>query len=72
MATVLNLVLSIISLAVALVPVWFFMLIKYLLAPQGFWQNLVLYGLGFWFLAAFQIFFLIFWIIVLICIWGKK
>ncbi len=71
MQTILNMFFSIISLVIALIPLWFFMLIKYLLAPQGFWQNLVIYGLGFWFLAAFQVVFLIFWIIVLIGIWGK-
>ena len=43
-----------------LIPVWIFLLLKYLLNPEGFWQNLVTYGLGLFFLGSLQIVFIIF------------
>ena len=43
-----------------LIPAWIFLLLKYLLNPEGFWQNLVTYGLGLFFLGSLQIVFIIF------------
>lgn len=62
MLTALKLLMSFVSLVVALGPTWLFLLVKWLLAPEGFWQNLVVYGLGLWFLAFFQIIFIVFWV----------
>ncbi|MDB5194099.1 MAG: hypothetical protein JWN50_113 [Parcubacteria group bacterium] len=41
------------------IPTWLFLLIKHLANPTGFWQNLVLYGLGFWVGGAIQLLLLI-------------
>ena len=70
MLTLLKWLMTLISLVLALLPVWFFILIKYLLAPEGFWQNLVLYGFGFWFLAGFQVLFCVLWIIFVCAVWN--
>lgn len=72
MVTIVKTILSLISLAVALIPVWFFLFIKHLLDPTGFWQNLVIYGLGWYFLAGFQILFFVVWVIVFVAIWANK
>ncbi|MEK7522401.1 MAG: hypothetical protein AAB569_02400 [Patescibacteria group bacterium] len=56
-----NLVLIVITLAVALLPVWIFLLIKYFLSPEGFWQNVLLLGVSLWFLGFIQLVLLIFW-----------
>ena len=50
---------SLIALAVALIPFWIWLICRALLAPQGFWQNLVVFGLGAWLLGGLQIFLLI-------------
>ena len=31
---------------VALTPTWLYLGIRFLLGPEGFWQNLVLFGIG--------------------------
>ena len=49
-------------LLVALCPTWIFFLLKYFLNPQGFWQNFVLLGVGFWILGGFQVILLVAWI----------
>ncbi len=66
-----RILLSVVACAVAFIPVWVFLLVKYALSPEGFWQNLVLYGLGVYFLGVIQIFFLVFWVAALIFIWGE-
>lgn len=40
---------------VCLIPTWIFLLARYLLHPEGFWQNLLVYGLGFYVLGGFQV-----------------
>jgi len=42
------------------IPVGVFLLVKHCLAPEGFWQKFVTYGLGVYFLGGLQI---VFWII---------
>lgn len=61
MTLVLKILISIFFLIVAFWPTWLFLLVKYLLAPDGFWQNLILFGVGFYFLGFLQIFSLIVW-----------
>lgn len=60
--TLLKLILTAVSLAVALTPLWLFTAAKFLLAPQGFWQNFLLLGIGFYFLGALQLFLMILWL----------
>lgn len=61
MLTAFKLLMSLISLVIALIPVWIFLVFKWLLAPEGFWQNLILLILGLSFFGFIQL--------VLICIW---
>ena len=42
-----------------LIPLWIFLLARLVFNPQGFWQNLVLTGLGVWVLGGLQVAFLI-------------
>lgn len=46
----------IIVLALCLIPTWVFIIGRYLLAPEGFWQKFAVYGVGVWFLGGFQVF----------------
>ena len=57
-----NLVLIIITLAVALLPVWIYLFIKHFLSPEGFWQNVLLLGVSFWFLGSIQVVLFILWV----------
>jgi len=41
--------------AIALIPTWFWLFMKSVLNPEGFWQNFVVYGAGIFFLGFFQI-----------------
>ena len=62
-------ILSIIILAIGGIPTWMFLIAKHSLHPQGFWQNIAVYGLGFYFLCGLQFFFLIFAIILIVIVW---
>ncbi|KKQ39800.1 MAG: hypothetical protein US56_C0012G0003 [Candidatus Moranbacteria bacterium GW2011_GWF2_37_7] len=50
-------------LILALIPTWFFLGFRSLLAPSGFFQNLFVFGLGFYFLGVIQLILLIIWLI---------
>jgi len=52
-------------LAIALLPTWLFLLVRHFATPQGFWQNIVLFGFSAYFLGGLQIIFLV---IGIICI----
>ena len=41
--------------AVALVPTWIYLGVKFLMSPEGFWQNLILLILGLYFLGFCQV-----------------
>ena len=47
------------------IPTEFFILLKYLVGPVGFWQNLFFVGIGLYFLIGFQITLFVFGIVVL-------
>jgi len=55
------------------IPAGVFLLVKHCLAPEGFWQKFVVYGLGVYFLGGVQI---VFWIIgvvaIYFCLTNKK
>ncbi len=46
-------------------PTELFILLRYFLKPVGFWQNIVLFGVGVWVLGIFQFFGLIVWLFVI-------
>lgn len=53
-------------------PTILFILIRYLLSPTGFWQNIAVFGLGVWILGGLQLFGFIGWCIVMYgIIFGK-
>ena len=54
-----KLVMSFLVVMAALMPTWFWLAIKDITNPEGFWQTFVLLGVGMWFLGGFQIVFLI-------------
>ena len=58
-----NSVFIVITLAIALLPVWIYMLIKFFLSPEGFWQNALILGIAIWFLGCIQIVLFILWVI---------
>ncbi len=47
----------IITWIIALIPTWAFLLLKFLIAPVGFVQNFLVFGLGLYFLGGVQIIF---------------
>ena len=51
--------------AACFIPTGIFLSAYFLLAPQGFWQKFVVFGVGVWFLGIFQsiglLLFIIFW-----------
>lgn len=53
-----RLILQVIILFLGGLPAWFFLTVRYLLNPNGFWQNLILLGAGFYMLGTVQILFL--------------
>ena len=50
----------IIALVVIFIPVEIYITARYAFEPEGFWQEIVLFGLGVWFLGVIQIVFLFF------------
>ena len=57
-----KIVLTVVSLAIALTPCWLYLAAKFLLAPEGFWQNLLLLGVGTYFLGFIQLILIILWL----------
>ena len=57
-------VVSLICGAVALIPLWFWLLCYAVLSPDGFWQKLVVYGVGLYYLGVIQFVLLVIFIVV--------
>ncbi len=53
---------SALTLLLALTPFWLYLTAQHLLDPQGFWQRLLVVGVGVYFLGGLQIIFLILWL----------
>lgn len=62
---------QVVAIAIAGTPTWFWLLVKSLMEPEGFWQNLVVYGVGFYFLGGIQLVLLIGLIAFSIIIWSE-
>lgn len=45
------------------IPIGLFIIFKYLLNPEGFWQKFVVYGVGGWVFGALQV---IIWVLLLV------
>ena len=69
MDTLIKIGVSLISVVVAGIPTWIWLLARTLLEPEGFWQEVVVLGLGVWVLGGLQIFaliFLVWWLFVVV------
>lgn len=53
----------------AFVPIWFYLFVRFLASPDGFWQNLILGVLVIWLLGAVQFVLFCIWVYVMIVIW---
>ncbi len=53
----------------AFIPAYFFLFLKSILSPEGFWQKFLVYGLGIWFLGAIQIVLIILALVLIIKVW---
>lgn len=49
------------SLFVTLIPTLIYVSVRFLLEPEGFWQNFILLGIGVWILGGMQVLLLILW-----------
>lgn len=67
----LKLGLSLAALTIAFIPTWIFLIIKYIANPEGFWQKLVLFGLGLWVGGGIQFFLAVLFVVALIVIWKE-
>jgi hypothetical protein len=65
-----RLFLTVLAMVVLLCPLEFFWVVQHLLAPEGFWQNLVLYGIGFYVMAGLQFVLGVILLVVLYSIWS--
>lgn len=66
-----KLTVSLIATVIALIPVWIYLLAKWVFAPEGFWQNFFLSGVGVWLLGSVQVILLVILLIVFFAIWSK-
>lgn len=64
-----KLLLSLLGVLIAGIPVWLYLIASNLLNPEGFWQNLVVLGIGLYVLGGFQILFGIGLLVWLWAIW---
>jgi len=61
--------LTLVTTALAYIPLWIILLAKLVFSPNGFWQKFALYGAGIYFLGSLQVIFFIIWIVILVAIW---
>ena len=63
---------TLITFAFALTPFWLYLLAKSFFAPDGFWQNLLLLGLGFYFLGSIQLLLFLIAVAFVISMWLSR
>ena len=66
-----KLILSLVSFVLCFIPTWLYLLVKWILSPEGFWQNIILFGVGVWILGSIQVILFIIFIYLLIRIWSE-
>lgn len=64
-----NIVFSLLALAIALIPTWVFLIIKAAVNPEGFWQKFAVYGAGFYVLGAVQLALFFMFLFVMFFVW---
>ena len=60
-----GLVFAVFTLAIALLPLWAYLLVRSSLDPQTFWQKFLILGAGVYLLGGLQIILLIIWAVIL-------
>ena len=60
--TLFNCLVTVISLAIALIPFWIWLAFYKFLDPVDFWQRAVVFGFGVYFLGGLQLFFIYIWV----------
>ncbi len=65
-----KLVLTAAGIAVAGIPTWFYLAASSMLSPEGFWQKLVVFGLGLYVLGGIQLILVIVLIAWLLAVWS--
>lgn len=50
-------------------PVWMYLGVRHLAAPEGFWQEMFLVGIGIWALGSLQVLFLAIAIVWVLFVW---
>ena len=70
MFVVIKLFLTVFSLAIAVIPFWLYMLIRYLLGPIGFWENFITFLFCILIFGLFQFILGFLWIHFLCFIWS--
>ncbi len=60
---------TIICFGLAGVPTYFFLFLKSVLSPEGFWQKFLVYGVGIWFIGGVQFVLLIITVILVVKLW---
>lgn len=54
------------------IPLWIFLLANHFLSPEGFWQKIVLTGIGLWIGGSIQLFLIVVWAMLMIGIWAGE
>ena len=60
-----------IAIGVAGCPTWFWLFIKNMLEPEGFWQEALVYGVGIYVLGTIQLVLLVALVVFSIFMWSK-
>jgi hypothetical protein len=69
MKVILALIATVFIWVLALIPTWIFLGVKSFANPEGFWQNIVLLGVGVWVLGGIQMVFVIGGLAVSFSVW---
>jgi len=60
---------SLITAILMLIPTEAYCLARFILSPEGFWQEVILLGIGVWVLGILQVLFVVVFAVVLYTIW---
>ena len=64
-----QIVLTVICFVLMGIPTYFFLILKSILSPEGFWQKFLVYGVGVWFIGGVQIVLFLVAIILVAKLW---
>ena len=64
-----NWVATLVVALVALAPTWFWIIARWLMEPEGFWQNFILFGVGLWLMGFVQLVLIVVAFMLIVAIW---